>query len=285
MDIKENKHCLIRIRSNYPSFTQTERRVADYIMEHPQRVVNGSINEVADDIGIAVSTVFRFCKTIGFKGYQAMKIVLATEINGPENGRQESIAETDNEAKVTEKIFRENMKTLEETLGVLDMEAVRAAVELLTGARKVEFFGFGGSNLIAMEAYLKLIRTGIPVYAQSDSHMQVVSASQMTDSDVAVLISHSGATRDILDVLDTLKDQQVKTIAITNFSKSPLSGRADVVLTTVARETDYRPEAMSSRLAQLSILDALYVNVLVAQKEKGKTALGKVRKAIAGKRI
>ncbi|MFC3040797.1 MurR/RpiR family transcriptional regulator [Virgibacillus xinjiangensis] len=285
MDTKENKHCMIRIRSNYASFTHTERRIADYIMEHPQRVINGSINEVADEIGIAVSTVFRFCKTIGFQGFQAMKIVLASELAVPESGREDTISDTDTEASMTEKIFHENMKTLEETLDILDMEAVRQAVECLLGARKVEFFGFGGSNLIAMEAYLKMIRTGIPVYAQSDSHMQVVSASQMTGADVAVLISHSGATRDILDVLDVLKDQRVKTIAITNFSKSPLSERADVVLSTVARESDYRPEAMSSRLAQLSILDALYVNVLVAQKEKGKTALGKVRKAIAGKRI
>ncbi|RKQ35641.1 MurR/RpiR family transcriptional regulator [Oceanobacillus halophilus] len=282
---EEKKHCLIRIRSFYNTFNETEQKIADYILDDPHRIVNGTINEVADEIGIAVSTVFRFCKRIGFKGYQAMKIALAAELVEPIKDIHETILETDSEATITEKIFHSNMKTLEDTLKILPAEAMKEAVDLLLSARKIEIFGCGGSNVIAHDAYHKLIRTGLSVYTQSDTHMQTMSASQLKEEDVAILISHSGTTRDVLDILEILKKNNVKAIAITNFAKTTLSEQVQVILPTFSEETEYRSEALASRIAQLSIVDAIYVNVLFARKEAGKIALGKVRKAISSKRI
>ncbi|SIS39599.1 MurR/RpiR family transcriptional regulator [Salimicrobium flavidum] len=285
MAAKEKKHCLIRIRSEYPQFTQTERKVADYIIEHPERIVKGTINEVADEIGIAVSTVFRFCKTMGFKGYQDMKIELASELVGSEKEELESIIETDDEAKVTEKVFRSNMRTIEETMEVLDAEEVAKAVKLFREAGKIEFFGCGGSNIIAQDAYHKMIRTGLPVFSQLDTHMQMMSASQMKSTDVAVLISHSGTTKDVLDMLHILKSNHVPVIAITNFAKSPLRERSDVVLSTIAEEADYRPQSLSSAMSQMSVIDALYVNLLVAGKGDGTSAWEKITSAVTGKKM
>lgn len=285
MAAKEKKHCLIRIRSEYPQFTHTERKVADYILEHPERIVKGTINEVADEIGIAVSTVFRFCKTMGFKGYQDMKIELASELVGSEKEELESILETDDEAKVTEKVFRSNIRTIEETMEVLDAEEVAKAVKLLRSAGKIEFFGCGGSNIIAQDAYHKMIRTGLPVFSQLDTHMQMMSASQMKSTDVAVLISHSGTTKDVLDMLHILKSNHVPVIAITNFAKSPLRERSDVVLSTIAEEADYRPQILSSAMSQMSVIDALYVNLLLAGKEEGASAWEKITSAVTGKKM
>lgn len=286
MPTKEIQHCLVRIRSHYAAFSHKEKKIADYILENPHKVVYGTINQVADDIGIANSTVFRFCKRIGFKGYQSMKIVLASEITGePISDIHEKILPNDNEKTVAEKIFHSNIKTLEDTLKVMDETSIKAAIELILKGRRVEFFGNGGSSVIAQDAYHKFIRTGIPVFAQIDTHMQLMSASQMKRDDVAVLISHTGTTNDILDILEIVQENGVKTIGITSLAKSPLSQRVDIPLYTSSEETDYRSEALSSRIAQLSLIDAIYVNVLIAQKEVGQESMRRVRRAISSKRI
>lgn len=280
-----NHYCLARIKTHYAKFSDKEKMIADYIVENPEKIVHTSINQFAEDLGIADSTVFRFCKRIGFKGYQAMKIALASEIVTPIKDIHETINEEDDIRTVSEKVFRTNIKTLEDTLQLLGGGGFEEAVDALIKANRVEFFGSGGSGVIAMDAYHKFIRTGIPVLFNSDSHIQLMSASQLTENDVAVLVSHSGTTKDIIHVLRILKENGVKTIGITNFAKSPLSEKVDIALYTVAEETDYRSEALSSRIAQLSIIDSLYVNVMIARKEASKESLHKMRNAISVKRI
>lgn len=281
----ETQHCLMRVRSNYPFFSEKEKRIADYILTNPEKIIHSTINQVAYDLSIADSTVFRFCKRLGFAGYQAMKIALATELVEPIQDIHEKIEDADNEITVAKKVFQSNTKTIEDTFKVLDEGVFTAAVHAILTARRVEFFGNGGSNSIAIDAYHKFVRTGIPVFSQIDSHLQLMSASQLTSEDVAVLISHTGTTKDMLDILHTVKDNGVKTIAVTSFAKSPLSEEVDLALYTVADETDFRSEALASRIAQLSLIDAIYVNVLKAQKEEGQKSLKKVRKAISRKRI
>ncbi|GGB38204.1 RpiR family transcriptional regulator [Lentibacillus populi] len=280
-----HQHGLASIRSNYAKFTDKEKKIADYILDNPQNIIHHTINQVSDELDVAESTVFRFCQRIGFKGYQALKIALAAEIVTPMKDIHEKINNGDSIATVSEKVFRSNIKTLEDTLYILDGHAIEQAVGLILAAEKVEFFGNGGSALVALDAYHKFIRSGLQVNANLDSHMQLMSASQLTDRDVAVLVSHSGSTKDMLDVLQVLKEKGVKTVSITNFAKSPLTKEADISLYTVAEETDFRSEALSSRIAQLSIIDALYTNVMIATKEKGKEALQNMRKAISLKRL
>ncbi|SEN09930.1 DNA-binding transcriptional regulator, MurR/RpiR family, contains HTH and SIS domains [Mesobacillus persicus] len=281
----DNQYCLARIKTHYAKFSDKEKMIADYILKHPKKIVHTSINQLAEDLGIADSTVFRFCKRIGFKGYQAMKIALASEIVTPIKDLHETINEGDDIRTVSEKVFRSNIKTLEDTLQLLGGGGFELAVDALVNANRVEFFGSGGSSVIAMDAYHKFIRSGIPVHANSDSHIQLMSASQLTENDVAVLISHTGTTKDIIQVLHVLKQNRVKTIGISNFAKSPLSEKVDIALYTVAEETDYRSEALSSRIAQLSILDSLYINVMIARDEDGQESLKKMRNAISIKRI
>ncbi|WP_106495897.1 MurR/RpiR family transcriptional regulator [Lentibacillus sp. Marseille-P4043] len=280
-----HQHGLASIRSNYGKFSDKEKKIADYILHNPQNIIHHTINQVSDELNVAESTVFRFCQRIGFKGYQALKIALAAEIVTPMKDIHEKINDGDSMATVSEKVFRSNMKTLEDTLHILDGMAIEQAVEAILAANKVEFFGNGGSALVAFDAYHKFVRSGLQVSSNLDSHMQLMTASQLTDKDVAILISHSGSTKDTLDVLQVLKEKKVKTISITNFAKSPLTKEADISLYTVAEETDFRSEALSSRIAQLSIIDVLYTNVMITRKEKGKEALQNMRKAISLKRL
>ncbi|WP_377887253.1 MurR/RpiR family transcriptional regulator [Alkalihalobacillus sp. R86527] len=285
MSSTETRHCLPRIRSSYSQFSEKERQVADYILNHSSKIIHNTINQVAEDLGVADATVFRFCKRIGFKGFQAMKIALAAEIVNPIQDIHETISESDSRKDVAEKVLRSNIRTLEDTLHILDSSSIEDAVEALLNADQIEFYGNGGSGIIAMDAQHKFIRTGLRTAAYSDAHLQIMSASQLTDSDLAILISHSGTNKDIMRVADIAKESGATTIAITNLATSPLSKKVDISLYTVSQETEFRSEALASRIAQLSLVDALYVNVMIARKDEAKDSLQRMREAISSKRL
>lgn len=279
------ERCLSRIRSLYSQFSDKEKKIADYILSDPKKIIHLTINQVAEDLQVADATVFRFCKHIGFKGYQAMKIVLASEVVSPIEDIHETIEEGDSEQEIAKKVFRTNIQSLEDTIHATEEKAYKDAVETIVQARRVEFYGTGGSGIVALDAHHKFLRSGVQSIAYNDPHLQIMSASQLDERDVAVLISHSGTNKDILEVLEILKENEVTTVAITNIAKSPLSQKVDIALYTVSKETDYRSEALSSRIAQLSIIDALLVNVMIRRKERAQETLKKMRSAISRKRI
>ncbi|WP_423801094.1 MurR/RpiR family transcriptional regulator [Neobacillus sp. SAB-20_R2A] len=279
------QNCLGKIRSYYARLSEKEKKIADYILDSPEKIIHNTINEVAEDLNVADATVFRFCKRIGFKGYQAMKIALASEIFEPIQQIHEEIKEDDTEKTVAVKIFQSNIRALENTLQILDGPSIQKAVDLLLQADRVEFYGTGGSNVIAMDAFHKFVRTGIKAFAFIDSHFQLMSASQLGKKDVAVVISHSGTNKDTINILRTAQNNGAKTIGITSYPKSPIGQNVDVALFTSSEETEYRSEALSSRIGQLSLIDALYVNMMIRNKEKAKNSLDKVREAISNTRM
>lgn len=274
-----------RIRGAYSTLSKKEQRIADYILKQPEKIIHHTINQVADDLDVAESTVFRFCQRVGFKGYQALKIALASDVVAPLQDIHEDITETDTALEIAEKIFSTNGKTIESTRQILEGASLEKTIELFLGARRIEFFGSGGSAVIALDAYHKFVRSGLQVSAILESHMQLMSASQLTTADVAVVISHSGASKETLDIAKLLKEKGVPMIAITNYAKSPLSKLADVSLYTVSQETAFRSEALASRIAELSLIDALFTAVMMRRGEAARASLQQMREAISLRRI
>jgi RpiR family transcriptional regulator, carbohydrate utilization regulator len=274
-----------KIRSYYARLSEKEKKIANYILDNPDKIIHCTINEVAEDLNVADATVFRFCKRLGFKGYQAMKIALASEVVTPMKHIHEEISDQDNEKAISEKIFKSNIRTLENTLQILDYNSLQKAVQLIQEADRVEFYGTGGSVVVAIDAFHKFIHSGVKAFAFPDSHFQLMSASQLTKNDVAVVISHTGTNNDTIKILNTAIESGAKTIGITSFPKSPISQNVDVALYTSSDETEYRSEALASRIAQLSLIDALYVNLMILNKDKAKNSLEKVRNAISETRI
>lgn len=283
--MKEQQFALAAIRGSYRHFSEKEKKIADFVLNDPKNIIHLTINQIADELGLAESTIFRFCQRIGFKGFQAFKISLAAEVVAPLKDIHEKIEEGDSISAVTEKVFRSNIKTLEDTLQIVDSEAMEQATEKLLKARKIDFYGNGGSAMVAMDGYHKFVRLGLHVSMNLDSHMQLMAASQLQSDDVAIVISHSGSTTDVLDVLRVLKEKGVTIICVTNFAKSPLSKEADIALYTISEETDFRSEALSSRIAQLSLIDALYTNLMIIRGNEGKKALQDMREAMSYKRL
>lgn len=285
MPFTESHPTITRISSSYSSFSSKEQMIADYILENPKKIIYSTISQIAEDLHIAEATVFRFCKRIGYKGYQAMKIALASEIVTPIEDIHETISEDDSESIVAEKVFKSNIRTLEETKLIIDQSAFKKAVDALLNANTIEFYGSGGSGMVASDAQHKFLRIGIKTLFYSDTHLQIMSASQLTTNDLVVLFSHSGASKDIIEVAKIAKEAGATTIGITHLAKSPLSQIVDIALFTVSTETEFRSEALASRIAQLSIVDALFVNVSMRRQDSVQKSLQKMRNAISIKRV
>lgn len=248
------------IRSRYNSFTNTEKKVADYVLENIKDVIYMSITDLADACDVGESSVFRFCKTMNLKGYQEFKIALAHSISQGEETPQISgqITMQDTIGELASKILTTNVSALTDTFNLINEGDISTAIDYIIAADRVHFFGVGASLMTAMEAKNKFMRVTNKTECSIDTHLQIMSAALMTDKDVAVLISYSGSTKDTIEVARVVKERGAKIIAITRFAKSPLTSYADITLLCGANEGPLQGGSLSAKLSQLYLLDLLY---------------------------
>lgn len=276
--------CLIRIKSAIESLKPAERAIADYVMEHPDRVVQMSITELAGEVEVGESTVIRFCRALDYKGYQEFKLRLAQDLVEPVAYIHESISFEDSIRELAQKIFQTNLQAVQETMRSLDPEMIEVAARALASARRIDIYGAGYSFFTALDAKLKLTRVGLLADAYGDAHLQLMAAASLTERDVAIGISHSGSTKDVVDSLGAARRAGASTIAITNFSPSPLTKVSDVVLLTASPETPLGGEVLTSRIAQLCVIDALSVAVAITLGEACLETIKKTAEAVRKKR-
>ncbi|HET7626783.1 MAG TPA: MurR/RpiR family transcriptional regulator, partial [Bacillales bacterium] len=262
----EQHGSLLRLRAVASTLSKKERLAADYVLTHPDEVIHQSITELAERVGVAESTIFRLCKKIGFDGYQAFKISLARDVVKPIENIYQEIEENDSAETLMQKVFSGHIQGLQDTLQLYENGRFETAIEKIAGASRIDFYGSGGSAVIARDAVHKFMRTGLRCQAFDDGHMQVMSAAMLDESCVAFAVSHSGSNKDVLEALRVAKDTGAYTIGLTQFSVSPLTKLCDLVLHTKSRETLYRSEALTSRLVQLAVIDVLYVGVAMNRK-------------------
>lgn len=249
------------IHSRYNSFTNTEKKVADYILENTKDVIYMSITDLADACNVGESSVFRFCKTMNLKGYQEFKIVLAHSISQDEETPQLNgkITMQDSIGELSSKILSTNISALTETFNLINENDISNAIDSMIAAERVHFFGVGASLMTAMEAKNKFMRITNKTECSIDSHLQIMSAALMTERDVAVLISYSGSTKDTIEVAKVAKERGAKIISITRFAKSPLTSYSDITLLCGANEGPLQGGSLSAKISQLYLLDLLYV--------------------------
>lgn len=276
---------LNKVRAVYDSLSTKEQIVADYILENPKETIHQTITELAENCQVAEATIFRLCKRVGFRGYQAFKIALASDIVQPIENIHEEINTTDAIGVIQRKLFKSHIDALNDTLALMEEEELQTAIDAIVKADKVDFYGSGGSATIALDAFHKIIRTGIPCSYQQDSHLQIMSAALLTSNSVAVGISHSGSNKDVIDAIKIAKGHGATTIGITGYMKSPLTKLVDIVLYTSSKETKFRSESMASRIVQLAIVDTIYVGVSLKKQEETISSLQKIREAISVKRF
>lgn len=277
--------CLPILRSCYQDLTKSERRIADYIMENAREAIHQTISELASNSNSAEVTVSRFCKKLGYSGLQSLKIALASDIFTPIESVCQEIQVEDSYEDIAAKLFMSINDGLQDTLKLLDFDALHRAVDLLSQAHKIDVYGFGTSAMVCHDIENRFIRFGKPVQAFSDMHMQITSATLLTSQDVIIAVSHTGATIDILQSVEVAKKNAVPVIAITSYLRSPLAKAADIVLHGMGREVSYRSESMASRLVHLAIADLLYTGLSIKNPGKFIENMKKMRLAIAKRRI
>ena len=267
-DVPIVDNVMTRIRVRHASLGPSTRSIADFILENPRQVVGMSVTELAEATGASDGSVINLCRQLDLSGFQQLKLSLAQEVVQPVQFIHEDLRPSDTTPTVCRKTFHAGIQALRDTLSILDADAVDEAVRIIRAADRVEIYGIGSSAPIAEDAQYRMLRIGIDAKVVVDSHIQAISASR-TGPKVAVLtISHSGATHETLAATRLAKEAGAKTIIVTNFSSSPLQAYADVKLFTMARETKFRTEAMTSRIAQLCVLDALIAALALADYDR-----------------
>ena len=273
-----------RLEAIRPRLAPTAQRIADYVLNNAADVVHMSVTEVAERAGASEGSVVGLCQQIGARGFQQLKIGLARDLVQPVQFIHEDLARGDDVGTVATKIFNSGMQAMQDTLRVIDTVALGRAVKAILAARRVEIYGIGSAAPIAEDANYRLLRIGIESKSVIDSHVQAISAS-LTGRDVAVLtVSHSGSTHETVAATRLAKQAGATTICITNYGKSPLHAHADIVLHTMARETQFRTEAMTSRIAQLAIVDALIACLALATYDRAVDTIARTFEVLADKR-
>jgi RpiR family transcriptional regulator, carbohydrate utilization regulator len=276
---------LARLRAALPGMTKREAVVAGMILESPGAYAGSPLTQVAAHAGVSTATVVRTCRAAGFGGYRDFQLALVGDVGRGPALVAGDIADDDTPMDMVRKVFAADLGAITATLALLEEATVLRAVQLLVGAERIEVYGIGSSAPVAVDAYYRFLRIGVRVGVVTDAHMQGVSASCLTPRDVAVVISHTGRTRETVETARLAVAAGARLIVVTSFLDTPVAEFADVVLVAAAAETEYRVEAMASRIAHLSLIDALYVLLAHARGDGARSALQRTNRIIEHKRI
>lgn len=252
--------CLLEIQQRWPELTAAEKRIAAYIRENSAQVIHMSVQQLADGAGSAKSAVIRCCKSLGFSGYPALKIALAADIS--KNSQLDYlpyIHSGDNESDILDKIFAANVKTLHDTAERIDRTAVKALVDAIAGARRIYIYGVGTSAALVNDFQYRLMQAGFQAQGFTDIMYMLISTQNIGPGDIAIGISHSGRTSATVDALRLARECGADTACITSYPGSPITQHSRHLLLASSDEVNYPMEAISARVAHMSIIDAVTV--------------------------
>ena len=274
------------ISQSYYELTASELKTADYVLKNRDRSQYLSIGELAEESGVAEATVSRFCRRLGYKGYNAFKLAIANAgAPKPAAASDKPIRDSDDPIELARKLYAVESEAMLQTLSLLRPAELDKAVTILRNARKVLCMGQGGSMILASEAaHLFSVCEGkyVPV---SDSHMQIIASATLTEADAVLFFSYSGATKDMMETLTVVREQGAKTILITRFPRSPGAALADVVLQCGSNESPLEHGSVPARIAQLFLLDILFTRVTLSEPDGCQTNRQRIAAALADKHL
>jgi DNA-binding MurR/RpiR family transcriptional regulator len=252
------------LASTTPQMSASEQRIAQFVLQDPAAAAGMSISLMASGTETSEASVVRFCRSIGFSGYAAFRLALASDLgrrqaSSSEEELDSGITPSDDVATIISKVAHADARAIEATASRLDPAVLTRAVEFIDAARVVGVFGVGASAYVTLDIQLKLNRLGKTTLAWTDAHAALTSIAALNRGDTLLVISHSGSTPDVLDVISEFQRRGVRVVVVTNFPRSPGAVKADLVLLTVARETTFRSGATASRIAQLTVADCLCI--------------------------
>ncbi|MCJ7842732.1 MurR/RpiR family transcriptional regulator [Lederbergia sp. NSJ-179] len=283
MTTKQTINPEVMIASIYDSLTKSEQKVADVVKARMNESVYWSVSDLAEYANVGETTVIRFCRKLGYKGYQDFKLAVAQ--NKVDSNRQEvgEIDESDSMEVLAQKITAENTTTIENTLQLIQSQNMEQACQKIIHANKLFLFGVGASGIMAQQAQYRFMRLGFHAESATDSHIIAMNCALATKGDVVIGISRSGSTKDLIDALEIASHNGAFIICITNHLKSPITKYGDIVLLTSSKESPLHGGAFSSLISQMHVLDIMTRYIEIREKDRSINALQKTAKAVANK--
>ncbi len=269
-----------------PSLSPIEKRIAAYFEAHADQLTNTPILQVAQACDTSKSAVVRLCKHLGYSGYKEFLTVLSAELalRNRDRAHYADLFPDSGIGNICAIVTRNSVSALENTLRLLDMEAMERATQAISAAPRVDFYGVGNSGVVAQDAEIKFRRIGFNAYAPADTHRQIISASTLHQGDVAMFFSYYGETKDILQAHGIAKRQGATTIAMTRYGKNTLSSKADIALQVASTESLARSGAMASRVVMLGVLDMLFTVISSRNYDRIRDVLERTASAVREKR-
>jgi DNA-binding MurR/RpiR family transcriptional regulator len=270
---------LAAISDALPKLKGSAQKAAQYILNSPRETINLTITELGGRAGVSEASIVRFAQSLGYSGFHALKIGLAEDIVSPMLLVHEDLTPDDGPASSVQKAMTAGMRSLEDTVRILELPVVEAAIAAICGARQIDLFASGNSIPLAMDLNFRLTKIGLRSRFSVDPTMQEMYASLSAPEDVAIGISHTGSSKDTVYALELAKQRGARTVCITNHSDSPLTRHGDFCLFTSTRVSHFREEEMASNLAALALTEALYVGICVQRSDASVQAASKTMRA------
>lgn len=257
---KPTNRTLLRTQLLYGEMGRSEKRIADWLLAQPEAVLSLTITELARECSSSEATIVRFSRRLGFSGYQDFKLSLAGETTRPPTAPV--IEEADSCYEIFEKICNDAYLSLERTKKTLNAQVLDEAASVLAGAGKIVLIGLGSSAAVAQDMANKLLRAGCDAMAYSDTHMQAIAVSFLGPGDVLVGISHSGASKDIVESMRAARLGGAATVCITGTEKAPILRHSDVRILTDTEEMLHSALSLNSHISRLMVIDAICYRVV-----------------------
>lgn len=258
-DKRISRQTFIRFQSIFSSLKTAEKKAANFMLAHPDKL-ESTITDFAEMAGCSEATLVRIAKKLTYSGYPELRAAIMRQ-EGESEVYYDDISDQDSVVEVIHKVFRASIRSIEDSLDMLDMPSYSKAIEALNSAAKILFIGNGDALPVAMSGFLKFSRIGVDAAFSCDFDTQLVQASRLSQGDVVIAISHSGCTCNMLNVVKQAKACKATVIAVTNFPVSPLAKHADIILLTAAFLQNAMGEVMTKRLPELCIIENMYISL------------------------
>jgi len=256
-------------------FTKSEVKIYDFIKDQMESILYLSLTELSEKCGVGDATILRFCRKIGYNGYQDFKLAIAQE--------QSFEKEISNDAHFSSKLLKNTQTALEDTMNLLDDQVLTHVLNAIDGTDDITIFGVGHSGTTAYDLQSKLMRVGKQTGVYSDAHFQLMRASNMTSNSLVIAFSISGSTKDIVDASRLAKEKGAKVIAITSYKRSPLTEVADYVLQTSGKENPLDGGSMEGKISQLFMVDVICTGYSLLDLERAKQSKEAASEAVTNK--
>lgn len=280
----KEKSVLDQIFSVYDNFYEAEKKIADYVINNQEKIIDMTVSELSDESSVSEATIVRFCKKCNLKGFHHLKIKLAKEMVNSEQKNVSNELDPNNIGQSLQNILANKVEELKQTISMMDEEVIKKILHVIKNARMVQFIALGNTIPIILDGAYKFNQIGIPSVANTIWENQLAFAYTLTEQDVVIAVSGSGSSKRLLTLIDAANEKQAVTICITNHEKSPLANKCKYHINTATREKLFFDQFSFTRVSAMVVIETLFL-LLTAEKRDAYSWISKHEQSMAEDKI